>query len=51
MEMRLVRWGDRAESQVTGKPVGIMRWIWRHIRGQGQEGKEPRAGTREQALE
>ena len=33
MEMRMVAWGGNATSSIAGKPVGLLRWIWRQIRG------------------
>ena len=30
-EMRLVDWGTGATTKMTGKPVGMIRWIWRII--------------------
>ncbi len=30
-EMRLVDWGTGATTKLTGKPVGMIRWIWRII--------------------
>jgi hypothetical protein len=32
-EMRLVEWGSDAKSAIIGEPVGLMRWIWRQVRG------------------
>lgn len=31
MEMNLDDWGDGATTKLTGKPIGLYRWLWRQI--------------------